>query len=142
MLWCIKQEQGTIMQTIKTRHGKNIILLSQRELRDPCGSGEYVRAYCCIHGSDHQRSLSIQRTSGWGRCFACQATVLVEEWNPTVATRLLHSRERPVPYPLPPSFVFRTERLPLAQQPVLLHVPPQVPQWQQDEQHVLLSLQK
>ena len=120
------------MQTITTRHGKNITLLSQRELRAPCGSGEYVRAYCSIHGSDHQRSLSIQRASGWGHCFACQATVLVEEWNPTVAARLLHARKPQGPYAIPPSFVFRTARLPLAQQPILLHVPPQVPQWQQD----------
>jgi len=130
------------MQTITTRHGKNITLLSQRELRAPCESGEYVRAYCSIHGSDHQRSLSIQRASGWGHCFACQATVLVEEWNPSVATHLLHAREQQGSYAFPPSFVFRTERLPLAQQPMLLHVPPQVPQWQQDERHALLALQR
>ena len=128
------------MQTITTQHGKHITILSQHELRDPRSGGEYVRAYCHIHGSDHQRSLSIQRSTGWGHCFACQATVLIEEWNPTVAARLLHPRERQGPYALASSFVFRTERLPLAQQPVLLHIPPQVPQWQQDERHALRTL--
>lgn len=130
------------MQTIPTRQKKNIIILSQRDLRDPRVCGEYVRAYCSIHGSDHQRSLSIQRASGWGRCFACQATVLVEEWNPAAAARLSHAGERSAPYALPPSFVFRTERLPLALQPVLLHVPPQVPEWQQAELSALSVLEK
>ncbi len=140
----MKQEQETLMQTITTHQGKNITILSQYELRDPRMGGEYVRAYCHIHGSDHQRSLSIQRATGWGHCFnaTCQATVLVEEWNPTVAARLLHAREQRGPYALPPSFVFRAERLPLAQQPVLLHVPPQVPQWQRDEQRALHALEK
>jgi hypothetical protein len=144
MVRSMKQEQETLMQTITTQHGKNITILSQCELRDPRAGGEYVRAYCHIHGSDHQRSLSIQRSTGWGHCFnaTCQATVLVEEWNPTVAARLLHAREQRGPDTLPPSFVFKSERLPLALQPVLLHVPPQVPQWQQDEQRALLSLEK
>ncbi len=132
------------MQTITTHHGKNITILSQSELRDPRTNGEYVRAYCHIHGSDHQRSLSIQRSTGWGHCFnaTCQATVLVSEWNPAVAARLLHAHEYSGPHALPPSFVLSAGRLPLAQQPVLLHVPPQVPQWQQDEQNALLSLEK
>ena len=72
------------MITVFTRQGKRIEILFQSELCDPIPVGEYVRAYCHIHGSDHQRSLSINKTSGWGHCFnaACQALVLVAEWNP------------------------------------------------------------
>src|SRR6266487_2342468 len=56
-------EEETLMQTITTHHGKNITILSQSELRDPRTNGEFVRVYCHIHGSDHQRSLSIQRST-------------------------------------------------------------------------------
>ena len=44
-------------------------------------SGERLRAYCPIHGGDHQRSLSIDRATGWGFCHCCHATVLVEAMN-------------------------------------------------------------
>src|SRR2546421_11148113 len=80
------------MLTIRTRQGRLIEILCQSELCDPVNMGEYVRAYCHIHGSDHQRSLSINTTNGWGHCFnaACNATVLVAEWSPAVAQRLIH----------------------------------------------------
>src|ERR1700737_2599138 len=127
------------MQTVTTRRGKHIALVSQYELRDPHTNGEYVRAYCHIHGSDHQRSLSIQRSNGWGHCFnaSCNATVLVAEWNPGVAARLLHSSATASSFKQASSFTFATERLPLALQPVLLHAPQTIPQWQQDEQNTL-----
>jgi len=69
------------MLTIKTHQGKEIEILLQAELDDPIDAGEHVRAYCHLHGSDHQRSLSIDKASGWGHCFnaACEATVLVAD---------------------------------------------------------------
>jgi hypothetical protein len=130
------------MTTITTRQGKQIEVISQCDLRSPAISGAYVRAYCHIHGSDHQRSLSIQRSSGWGHCFnaACGAVVLVAEWNPSVAARLLHRREPGDMLSAPAFPRVLQQRLPLAVQPVLLHVtePPQP--WQQDELHALSHL--
>lgn len=87
------------MITIFTRRGKRIEILSQSELRHPRLTGSRVRAFCPIHGSDHQRSLSIDPASGWGYCFnaACQAKVLIAEWNPSAAHHLLaasSSRDR------------------------------------------------
>ncbi len=132
------------MQMVTTHRGKHIALVSQHELRDPRANGEYVRAYCNIHGSDHQRSLSIHRSSGWGHCFnaTCNAVVLVAEWNPNVAARLLHSSDMDSSFRRPSSFIFATERLPLALQPVLLHAPQSIPSWQQDEQNTLLALEE
>lgn len=129
------------MQTITTNHGKNVVMLTQFELRDPRTSGEYVRAYCHIHGSDHQRSLSIRRSTGWGHCFnaTCDATVLVTDWNPTLAAHLLHHRETHDTSVFTPATTLSDKRLPRALQPILLHIPPQVPQWQQDEQNILLN---
>jgi hypothetical protein len=129
------------MQTITTQQGKRVALVSQYELRDARTSGAYVRAYCHIHGSDHQRSLSIRRVSGWGHCFnaSCNATVLVAEWNPDMSARLLHSSATGSPFRLSSSFASTTtERPPLAMQPVLLYAPQPIPKWQQDEQYALL----
>src|SRR5260370_7227331 len=79
------------MLTIYTQQGRCIEIVLQSELCDPLNMGEYVRAYCHIHGSDHQRSLSIDKASGWGHCFnaACEATVLVADWNLTLARQLI-----------------------------------------------------
>jgi DNA primase len=55
-------------------------------------SGGRLRASCPIHGSDHQRSLSIQEEgeyAGFGQCFSCGAEVLVEDMNPDAARRLV-----------------------------------------------------
>src|SRR5229473_3825263 len=86
------------MLTIKTHQGRVIEILLQMELYEPIDAGAHVRAYCHLHGSDHQRSLSIDKATGWGHCFnaTCEATVLVAEWNPALANRLLetHSRRR------------------------------------------------
>ncbi len=61
-----------------TQRGKVIDLVSSNDLVDAVLSGERLRAYCPIHGSDHQRSLSIDLTTGWGFCHSCHATVLVQ----------------------------------------------------------------
>ena len=89
------------METI-TQGGRQLTLLSWQELVDPRDAGEYVRAYCPIHKGDNQRSLSVHKASGWGRCFnaACPAfgltgapsTVLVIEWTSGASTSL-HARE-------------------------------------------------
>lgn len=50
-----------------------------------------IRAFCPIHGSDRQRSLSIAAhgdMQGWGHCHSCKATVVIAELNPDSAKRL------------------------------------------------------
>jgi len=132
------------MVEIITRNDRHIQLISQRELRDPLYQGDYVRAYCHIHGSDHQRSLSINRGTGWGHCFnaACKATVLVEEWNPRLAQRLLSLQNQEVS---PVTHSLRQPlqaQLPRVAQPVLLLPSPTPPQWQEEERQALLSLDR
>lgn len=61
-----------------TARGKAIHCLSLSDLIEVVESGERLRAVCPIHGGDHQRSLSIDRSTGWGFCHCCHATVLVE----------------------------------------------------------------
>jgi hypothetical protein len=61
-----------------TSRGKAIHMLSLSDLREVVESGERLRAMCPIHGGDHQRSLSIDRATGWGFCHCCHATVLAE----------------------------------------------------------------
>jgi hypothetical protein len=68
-----------------TLQGKVIYLLSPSDLVDAVESGERLRAYCPIHGGDHQRSLSIDSSTGWGYCHCCHATVLVETSDPMIA---------------------------------------------------------
>src|SRR2546421_12402640 len=77
-----------------TAHGKAIHRLLPGDLIDAVESGERLRAYCPIHGGDHQRSLSIDLTSGWGFCHCCHAVVLVEAMNPALAFRQGNGRER------------------------------------------------
>src|SRR5205807_9749912 len=88
----IEMENILKMVTIITRQSRQIEIIFQSELCDPLNMGEYVRAYCHIHGSDHQRSLSINKETGWGHCFnaVCDATMLVAEWNRETAKRLIH----------------------------------------------------
>src|SRR2546425_1816459 len=107
---------------VSTRHDRHVQIISQWELRDPLSRGEYVRAYCHIHGSDHQRSLSINRATGWGHCFnaACEAIVLVAEWNPRIAQRLIHPNGGGASAFFPSSYASQEERAPLFHQPVLL----------------------
>ncbi len=130
------------MMTIITQQGRRIEIISQSELCDPLNMGEYVRAYCHIHGSDHQRSLSINKETGWGHCFnaTCDATVLVAEWIPTLAQRLIHIHSQ-AGYPRTLwSYQPRKKRSPLVRQPVLLHLTKSPPKWQQDELAALLTL--
>jgi len=57
--------------------------LSEMELaacRPIQGEGGHVlRAFCPFHGSDHQRSLRVQRATGSFKCFACGAWGYTEE---------------------------------------------------------------
>ena len=77
-----------------TRQGKVIHRLAPDDLIDAVESGQRLRAYCPIHGGDHQRSLSIELTSGWGYCHCCHATVLVETIHPLVIHGRWNSHER------------------------------------------------
>jgi Toprim-like len=67
-----------------TSRGKAIHILSPGDLMQVVESGERLRAICPIHGGDHQRSLSIDRSTGWGFCHCCHATVLVEALSSTL----------------------------------------------------------
>ncbi len=69
-----------------TQRGKVIHLVSPSDLVDAVQSGERLRASCPIHGSDHQRSLSIDPGTGWGFCHSCHATVLVQPNAPVIAS--------------------------------------------------------
>ena len=133
------------MITIYTHQGKRVEIVLENELRSPVDTGEHVRAYCHIHGSDHQRSLSITKATGWGHCFnaACGATVLVANWNRPLAKRLLHFYYRgltsaALPSYQPPSLEYR--RRPYVVQPMLLPPPKSIPQWQRDELDALRTL--
>ena len=53
------------MITISTNQGQHIEIVLEHELCHPVDMGAHVRAYCHIHGSDHQRSLSINKLTGW-----------------------------------------------------------------------------
>ncbi len=134
------------MITISTHQGKQVEIVLERELCRPADMGERVRAYCHIHGSDHQRSLSINKANGWGHCFNCGATVLVAEWNRAVAKRLLQFHYRgltsaALPGYQPPSQGYSYNRYrPYVVQPMLLPPPRSIPQWQQDELHALNAL--
>jgi DNA primase len=67
------------------------VIIHLADIPDVRRIGSRYRAGCPVHGSDRQRSLSIQPEgdySGFGKCFACGAEVLVEEWNPDAAKRL------------------------------------------------------
>src|SRR5713226_2999236 len=119
---CMGDGKGALMLTITTQRGKAIEIVLQTELCDPLDVGAHVRAYCHLHGSDHQRSLSIDKATGWGHCFnaACDATVLVAEWNPALANRLLetHSRRRSAAYA--PYSLFTQQRRSSRRMPVVV----------------------
>ena len=69
-----------------TQRGNVIHLVSSSDLVDAVQSGQRLRASCPIHGSDHQRSLSIDLGTGWGFCHSCHATVLVQPHAPVIAS--------------------------------------------------------
>ncbi len=135
----------THMITISTPQGKQVEIVLERELCQPVDTGEHVRAYCHLHGSDHQRSLSINKMTGWGHCFnaACQATVLVAEWNRPVAQRLLHLYYKGLTSAALPSYQaphLPSTHRPSVVQPLLLPLPKTIPAWQQQELHILQAL--
>jgi hypothetical protein len=137
--------KGTRMLTITTQRGKEIEIILQTELRDPLDVGTHLRAFCHLHGSDHQRSLSIDKATGWGHCFnaSCDATVLVAEWNPALANRLLetHSRRRsPADAPACSS---TQQRRSSPRFSAVIRPPARLPPaWQQEEVTMLLSLEE
>jgi hypothetical protein len=131
------------MLTIKTQQGKEIEILLQTELDDPIDAGEHVRAYCHLHGSDHQRSLSIDKANGWGHCFnaACEATVLVADWNLTLAKQLIQTHYQGLTARSP---VYSTTRHESRQvtPTIVPHAPRVASTWQQEELALLLSMQE
>jgi hypothetical protein len=133
------------MQTIYTQQGKRVEILWEHELWHPIARGAHVRAYCPIHGGDHQRSLSIQKTTGWGHCFnaTCEATVLVAEWNRALAERLLRSSEPGTTFATPlfvQSPALLSKPRPSFVRPGLLWQPDEPPAWQADERSMLCAL--
>jgi hypothetical protein len=130
------------METVTTKEGRQIILLSCEELIDPCNSGNYIRSYCPIHQGENQRSLSIHRESGWGRCFnaSCSAfglpgeksSVLVCEWNMQAANNLM--ARTPM---RSDSFLQQTQEPTRA---VASPQPKPPPDWQQEELSALYQL--
>ncbi len=135
----------TPMITISTPQGKQIEIVLASELCQPVDMGAHVQAYCHLHGSDHQRSLSIKKMTGWGHCFntACQATVLVAEWNRPVAQRLLHVYYQGLTSAALPSYQaphLPSRPRPYVVQPLLLPLPKTIPAWQKQELHILCAL--
>src|SRR5258708_25541347 len=94
-----------------TRQGKVIHLLSPGDLVDAVesgGGGGRLRAYCPIHGGDHQRSPSIYPETGWGFCHCCHATLLVTSprspllGGPAASPAPRHASNNIPPLPPPP----------------------------------------
>src|SRR5262249_33098303 len=112
------------------------------DLSDPVSSQNELRAYCHLHGSDHQRSLSINLETGWGYCHACQARVLLTECNPEVAARL--RGEAVISHTLQGSgswtAVPQTRSPDLSFQAAQARSVHHTSQWQQKEREQLLSL--
>src|SRR5258706_14495142 len=62
-----------------------IVTVHEAELVGPRQNGGRLRAYCHLHGGDHQRSLSIALegdAAGYGFCHAFGAEVFVPELAP------------------------------------------------------------
>jgi len=134
------------MITVITQQGKRVEIIFQAELCDPLNVGEYVRAYCHIHGSDHQRSLSVNKMTGWGHCFnaACDAIVLVAEWNPALAKHLLRTCYQGLSFPSTQSYQSPRKKsfFKYEPRPELHRFSKSPPKWQQDELATLLHLNK
>lgn len=120
----------------RTARGDEVIIITGRDLEgfsQVHEKGEWYRTYCPIHGSDHQRSLSIKTTTGFGHCFNCQANVFVADFDPQMALRL-QQRDRLKPQPsLPPMPT-------LPRTPPLLKKRP-LNDWQAEEVRILSDLQ-
>ena len=83
--------------------GEAIALLSQTDLVNVHTQDHRLRAFCPVHGSDHQASLSVNLSNGFGVCFSCGVRVLIRELNTEVAERLQHRSPSPtLPPPVSP----------------------------------------
>ena len=120
------------MQQGTTRGGKNVTILSRMELTNVQEHGSRLRAFCPIHGSDHQRSLSISSHNGWGYCFNCHAIVLLKEYAPEIARRLLARAGQ--------SAAGTSSRLFTTQRSSRTSSERDIPSWQAQERQVLRSL--
>jgi hypothetical protein len=128
------------MQEVMSRNGNRIHVMSLGEL-DYLERGNYIRAFCPVHGGDHQRSLSINVHNGWGQCFnaRCQALVLLKEIAPEIAHRLLAAQRARCTHPHPP---YRQEKR-SALSPHAQEEPSQerdTLSWQEQEVQVLRAL--
>jgi hypothetical protein len=118
--------------TVLTRAGKRIHILSASDLDLHGAGGKRRRAFCPIHGSDHQRSLSIDADTGWGYCHCCHATVLVEEYAPQVAETVRRRGKQVSESLAGPVRRADLRRAPASPAPQP-HPPAVRPQWQRDE---------
>src|SRR6266568_510405 len=127
-----------------TRQGKVIYRLSLGDLVDAVESGQQLRAYCPIHGSDHQRSLSIDSSTGWGFCHCCHAIVLLETINHTISGKRGSKDERRrvgSEIRSPPSCVDPLSPSSLRSDAVRhMRSAPPLPRWQRDEVAALTAL--
>ncbi len=105
-------------------------VISEADLSDLTSSGGWIRAYCPIHGGDHQRSLSINETSGFGRCHQCGAQVLLREINPTAAANIARYQAPHAIKVRDPKHILRASTK-----------TPAVKPWQQEEITLLRELQ-
>lgn len=88
---------GTPLTLPQTRDGRPILSRMDLEHYDarPRRSGGRERYFCPIHGSDHQRSLSVDPATGKYVCHTCKASgTLVEHW-PEKTPGLRPRRARP-----------------------------------------------
>jgi len=89
--------------------------------------GHVLRALCPFHGSDHQRSLRVQLSSGRFVCFACGAWGYLakarerwqEERQRQAAFQRSAARPQPAPWPRPPAAAAKPPalRLPAPREP-------------------------
>jgi len=92
---------GIPLDLPRTKDGRAILRRADLDAYDytPTRAGGYDRYYCPIHGSDHQRSLSVDPDTGKFRCHTCGATgTLREQWpnadgKPTRPARALSIEE-------------------------------------------------
>ena len=117
------------------------IVISENELdyQHAHVRGRWLRTYCHIHGSDNQRSLSINKESGFGQCHGCKALVLVREWNETAAQNIERGRARiaeGIIKVADPRHIARAGQRSSSSAPA-----PSVAKWQRDEVQLLRSLQ-
>jgi hypothetical protein len=114
---------------VTTARGEPIALLSSSDLVNVRTQGHYLRAYCPVHGSDHQASLSVNQDNGFGVCFCCGVRVLLRELNPELASRLQHGSASAAPPLVSSRPVFPSPKDPSPSQ-----------QWQTRECDLLRSL--